>query len=85
MTGGPSRVFQQTTQVMEKAANALASRAAPAAIFGRTSIPWTCSRHLWPVDRRQRRRLARKVSGHSSTLLQGSRPDSRPSSPLAGR
>jgi AcrR family transcriptional regulator len=27
MTGGPSRVFQQTTQVMEQAANALASRA----------------------------------------------------------
>lgn len=27
MAGGPSRVFQQTTQVMEEAANALASRA----------------------------------------------------------
>jgi AcrR family transcriptional regulator len=27
MVGGPSRVFQQTTQVMEQAANALASRA----------------------------------------------------------
>lgn len=27
MTGGPSQVFQQTTQVMEEAANALASRA----------------------------------------------------------
>ncbi len=27
MTGGPSRVFQQTTQVMEEAANALASHA----------------------------------------------------------
>jgi hypothetical protein len=27
MAGGPARVFQQTTQVMEEAANALASRA----------------------------------------------------------
>jgi hypothetical protein len=27
MAGGPSRVFQQTTQVMEEAANALASNA----------------------------------------------------------
>jgi hypothetical protein len=33
LAGGPARVFQQTTQVMEEAANALASRAVASGHF----------------------------------------------------
>jgi AcrR family transcriptional regulator len=41
---GPSLVYQQSTRVMEEAANALASRAVPslAETFVRISIRWTC-------------------------------------------
>lgn len=75
MTGGPSRVFQQTMQVMEEAANALASRAVASgdlrpdvdprdlmrAIYG---ISTAGSADDWPAK-------ARKFV---DILLQGSRP-----------
>lgn len=36
MTGGPSRVFQQTNRITGEAANALASRESRAEIFAQT-------------------------------------------------
>jgi AcrR family transcriptional regulator len=75
MAGGPSRVFQQTTQVMEEAANALAGRAVASgdlrpdvdpidlmrAIYGLSTAG---SADDWPAK-------ARKFV---DILLQGSRP-----------
>ncbi|MEI9969339.1 MAG: helix-turn-helix domain-containing protein [Terracidiphilus sp.] len=75
MAGGPSRVFQQSSQVMEEAANALASRAVSSgdlrpdvdlkdfmrAIYGLSSVG---SADDWPAK-------ARKFV---DILLQGSRP-----------
>ena len=75
MAGGPSRVFQQTTQIMEKAASALASRAVSSgdlrpdvdpidlmrAIYGLSTAG---SADDWPAK-------ARKFV---DILLQGSRP-----------
>lgn len=80
MAGGPSRVFQQTTQVMEEAANALSQRAVLSgdlrpdvdlrdfmrAIYGLSTIGSTDD---WPAK-------ARKFV---DILLQGSRPDKRSS------
>ena len=76
MVGGPSRVFQQTTQVMEEAANALASRAVAngdlrpdvdpmdllRAIYGLSTAG---SADDWPT----------KARTFVDILLQGSRPD----------
>jgi AcrR family transcriptional regulator len=75
MVGGPSRVFQQSTRVMEEAANALASRAVASgdlrpdvdpldmlrAIYGVSSAG---SSEDWPQKARQ----------FVDILLQGSRP-----------
>jgi AcrR family transcriptional regulator len=75
MAGGPSRVFQQTTQVMEEAANALASRAVASgdlrsdidpmdllrAIYGLSTAGSTDD---WPT----------KARTFVDILLQGSRP-----------
>src|SRR5580692_4482125 len=75
MAGGPSQVYQQTTRVMEEAANALASRA-------------VASRHLRPdVDPMDMLRAIYGISSAGSTddwpekarrfveiLIQGSRP-----------
>jgi AcrR family transcriptional regulator len=80
MAGGPSRVFQQSTQVMEEAANALACRAVASgdlrpdvdpidlmrAIYGLSTAG---SADDWPAK-------ARKFV---DILLQGSRPSSPPS------
>ena len=75
MTGGPSRVYQQSTQVMEEAANALASRAVASADLRPDVDPIDLMRAIyglstagsaddWPAK-------ARKFV---DILLQGSRP-----------
>jgi AcrR family transcriptional regulator len=75
MVGGPSQVYQQSTRVMEEAANALASRAVASgdlrpdvdpmdmlrAIYGVSSAGST---HDWPVKARR----------FVEILIQGSRP-----------
>jgi len=75
MAGGPSQIYQQTTRVMEEAANALASRAVSSgdlrpdvdpmdmlrAIYGVSSAGST---HDWPVKARR----------FVDILIQGSRP-----------
>jgi AcrR family transcriptional regulator len=76
MAGGPSRVFQQTTQVMEEAANALASRAVASGDLRSDIDPMDLLRAIyglstagsaddWPT----------KARTFVDILLQGSRPD----------
>ena len=75
MAGGPSRVFQQTAQVMEEAANALASRAVASGDLRPDVDPMDMMRAIyglstagsaddWPAKARQ----------FVDILLQGSRP-----------
>jgi AcrR family transcriptional regulator len=75
MVGGPSRVFQQTTQVMEEAANTLASRAVASGDLRSDIAPMDLLRAIYglstagsPDDWPTKARIFVDI------LLQGSRP-----------
>ncbi len=76
MTGGPSRVFQQTTQVMEEAANALASRAVASGDLRPDVDPMDLLRAIYGLSTAgSADDWPKKARTFVDILLQGSRPD----------
>jgi AcrR family transcriptional regulator len=75
MTGGPSRVFQQTNRLMEDAANALASRAVATRDLRSDVDPMDMLRAIYGIaSAGSTEDWPEKARGFVEILIQGSRP-----------
>jgi AcrR family transcriptional regulator len=75
MAGGPSRVFQQSGQVMEEAANSLASRAIASGDLRPDVDPMDLLRALYGLSINSADNWSSKARTFVDILLQGSRPE----------
>jgi AcrR family transcriptional regulator len=74
MAGGPSRVFQQSGQVMEEAANSLASRAVASGDLRSDLDPMDLLRAIYGLSINSAGDWSAKARTFVDILLQGSRP-----------
>jgi len=79
MAGGPSRVFEQSNQIMAEAANALAGRAVASGDLRRDVDPIDFMRAIYGISTAgSADDWPAKARRFVEILLQGSRPDKRP-------